>query len=73
MSKEMSMDRWAAEVRERYPFPGDDPVERLRHTVAMFADQPKDAVAILATSGIYGYGVQTGVTWGDLRAIVERL
>jgi hypothetical protein len=51
----------------------DDPADRLRHTVAAFRDLPDTQMAILATFGaVLGHPV-TGLTWGDLRAIANRL
>lgn len=67
------MDQYAAEVRERLPEPGDFPLQHLRHTVATFADSPDDEIAQMATRDIYGPGVATGITWGDLRLILDWL
>lgn len=58
---------------ERHPHPGDDPAARLRHTLDMFTGQPDGEMAILATSNAYPDGGTTGLTWGDLRAIADRL
>lgn len=58
---------------EQHPHPGTDPAARLRHTLDLYAGQPDAEMAILATSNAYPDGGQTGVTWGDLRAIAARL
>lgn len=57
------------------PPPADDsPVARLAHTLAIYDEVPRlrprdDEWAVTATHNIYGYGVRTGLTWGDLRAL----
>ncbi len=74
-----TLDDAVRDARRRYPDPGTTPIEHLRHTVAVFADQPDDAVAVRATASIYppdetiGTGMrrgETGLTHGDLRAIL---
>lgn len=55
---------------QEYPHPGDDPLARLRHTLSVFAAQPASEWAIVATSNAYPDGGKTGLTWGDLRAIL---
>lgn len=55
---------------------GPEPVsayDRLTHTVQAFEGTPDSEFAIVATSGVYGQGVKTGLTWGDLRALVTAL
>jgi hypothetical protein len=56
---------------EAHPHPGDDPINRLAHTLEMFDGQPDEEMAILATSDAYPDGGKTGLTWGDLRAILD--
>jgi hypothetical protein len=46
--------------------------ERLAHTVSLFPDEPDGRFAVMATHGIYGPGVTTGLTWGDLRELARR-
>jgi hypothetical protein len=65
------IDRMALEVVEQHPEPGTNPIDRLQHTVAMFTDEPDSDWAIVATGNIYGQGVRTGLTWGDLRTLLE--
>lgn len=61
------------------PPPTDDsPVARLAHTVAVYdSDQggrpADDKWVITATSNHYARGVTTGLTWGDLRALLADL
>jgi len=64
------INRMAREAVERHPEPGKDPIERLQHAVAMFENEPDNDWAIVATSNIYGQGVRTGLTWGDLRLLL---
>lgn len=55
---------------------GSEPVsayERLTHTVQAFEGTPDSEFAIVATSNVYGEGVKTGLTWGDLRALATAL
>jgi len=56
-----------------HPHPGTDPVARLRHTIELFDNQPDDEFVVQATSNMYGQGERTGLTWGDLRALADRL
>jgi len=55
---------------------GDVPaneLEALAHTLAVYADTPDSRMVVTATSNVYGDGVTTGLTFGDLRKIAERL
>lgn len=66
--------------RDALPPPGG-PLENLIHTVAANQEKRDDELVALATEGIYGdwdapgvhrsagRGLQTGLTWGDLRAL----
>jgi hypothetical protein len=55
------------------PPASDDPVDHLRHTLASFTDEPDRAMALTATSNLYAPRLRTGLTWGDLRAILRQL
>lgn len=60
--------------RERYAFMEEHPqptnaVEALAHTLAVYEELDDDRQMVQATSGIYGPGVRTGLTMGDLREI----
>lgn len=61
------------EFRERHPYPGADPVRRLAHVLEIYEDIPDDTMAVTATNGLYGPGVITGLTYGDLRALSNRM
>ncbi|MDX5563731.1 hypothetical protein PYK79_10750 [Streptomyces sp. ID05-04B] len=68
-----AMDRIRRETIAQY---GDAPAnatEALAHVLAIYADEPDDRLMIEATNGIYGTGVRTGLTLGDLRALAARL
>jgi hypothetical protein len=74
----VNMQQRAAQVRDAHPYPSADPLQRLRHTVSVFADAPDDEVVVMATNGIYPTGDtldgrSTGLTHGDLRALLARL
>lgn len=66
-------DRIAREAREQYGPAPTNPAEALAHVLCAYADQPDDRMMIEATIGIYGDGVRTGLTIGDLRAIQHQL
>lgn len=61
------------EFIDAHPRPGGGPVEHLRHVVAVFHDSPADDYVLTASSNIYGDGIKTGLTHGDLRALLQRL
>ena len=61
------------DFEQRHPQPGDDPVARLQHTLDLFDNQPDGEFVVIATSGMYGDGVRTGLTWGDLRKLADQL
>lgn len=60
----------AHEIAATYPMPGDSPTERLAHTLAIFSDEPDTMQVLMATHNVYGDGVWTGITLGDLRGLV---
>jgi hypothetical protein len=67
------MDRIRREAMEQY---GDAPAnaaEALAHVLAVYADEPDDRMVIEATNNIYGQGVRTGLTMGDLRELAARV
>lgn len=68
-----AMDRIRREAMEQY---GDAPAtaeEALAHVLKVYADEPESRLMVEATNGIYGDGVRTGLTMGDLRALADRL
>jgi hypothetical protein len=62
-----------AEFAERFPHPGDDPVARLAHVVDLHPVMPDGEWAVVATSNAYAVGGETGLTYGDLRALLARV
>lgn len=64
-----SMAQSRADIINSHPLPGATPVEHLRHTVSVCHEWADHDMAVRATSGIYGEGETTGVTYGDLRAL----
>jgi DNA-binding CsgD family transcriptional regulator len=50
----------------------DDPVEKLAHVVDIYEDLSDSREVITATVNIYGKGVTTGLTMGDLRKLLRR-
>jgi hypothetical protein len=59
-------------IRDLPPFT-DDPIERLRHTLAVFASSPDDAYAVTATVRAVPGHERTGLTFGDLRALLAEV
>jgi hypothetical protein len=56
--------RRRVEIDTNWPDPVSDPIG---HTLAVYGGAPPDDFVIVATSNVYGDGVRTGITWGDLR------
>lgn len=53
-----------------WPTPPTNPLEALRHTLDIYDGQVSDSGYVcIATSNVYGHGIRTGLTWGDLRNI----
>jgi len=63
------------EDAEAWPEFTDNPVDRLKHTLAAYKGVPDERRVLTATSNMYLYGTHdwTGLTYGDLRAIAELL
>lgn len=51
----------------------DDPVDRLAHTLAAYENRADSDWAIHATRNAIPGQDWTGITWGDLRALLQRL
>lgn len=68
-----AMDRIRREAMEQYGDAPSTPAEALAHVLKVYTDEPDDRLMIEATNGIYGDGVRTGLTMGDLRALAARL
>jgi hypothetical protein len=65
------MQRFVDEGKAGLPAPGTTPIEHARHTLAAFPNTPDGEFVVTATSGVYAES--TGLTWGDLRALVKAL
>jgi hypothetical protein len=64
-------DRARREAIEQYGPVPTTPVEALVHVVAVWEGEPDDRMMIDATSNVYGPGIRTGLTLGDLRALAQ--
>jgi hypothetical protein len=65
------MDRY--NIAARLPEFNDDPVQRLVHTVAAYTNRTDDDWVVIATRNAIPGHYTTGITWGDLRALLARL
>jgi hypothetical protein len=63
------MDRIRRETIEQYGPAPATPTEALAHVLAVYAAEPDNRLVMEVTSGVYGDGVRTGLTIGDLRAL----
>lgn len=68
-----AMDRIRRRTIDQYGPKPTTPAENLAHLLAVYADESDDRLMIQATDGIYGDGVRTGLTLGDLRALAAQL
>lgn len=68
-----SQEQFRRDAIKTYGPPPTSPTEALAHVLCAFAQAPDDRMVLQATSGIYGDGVRTGLTMGDLRAIQQQL
>lgn len=68
-----SQDQFRRDAIRTYGPPPTTPEQALAHVLCAFAQEPDDTFVLRATSGIYGEGVVTGLTYGDLRAIQRQL
>lgn len=62
-------NKFIEEAKASMPPPGDDPLGHVKHTLGAFAHAPDGEFVVTATHGVYGKNVQTGMTWGDVRAL----
>lgn len=68
-----AMNRIRREAMDQY---GDAPAtaeDALTHVLKVWEGEPDSRVMVEATNGIYGDGIRTGLTLGDLRALAARL
>ena len=68
-----AMDRIRRRTIDQYGPAPVTPAEALTHVLKVYADEPDDRLMIEATNGIYGDGIRTGLTLGDLRALAAQL
>lgn len=68
-----TMDRHSRDTIATYGPAPTTPAETLAHVLCVYAQQSDDYMLVQATSGIYGDGMRTGLTLGDLRAIQHQL
>lgn len=54
---------------DKHPEPST-PIEALAHVVAVYHDEVDARLMVQATQNIYGDGITTGLTMGDLRALL---
>lgn len=69
----MNIDRVRRNAIDEYGATPATPAEALAHVLTVYASEPDDRLMVQATSNIYGDGVVTGLTMGDLRALAARL
>lgn len=69
MARDFNLDEFVAGL----PAFTDNPVDRLRHTVAAYADSADFSVVLTATSAAILGQPWTGLTHGDLRALLAPL
>jgi hypothetical protein len=67
------MYRIRQETIERLGPEPTTPEERLTHVLAAHEEGDDDRMIFEATNNVYGDGVRTGLTLGDLRALAQRL
>lgn len=51
----------------------DDPAARLAHTLAAYANRSDNDWALIATNGLNPGHDTTGITWGDLRTLLDQI
>ena len=69
---ETSPYRTMRELREEFRAAHPDPSDPVAHTLSVYAGEPDEAFVIVASGNIYGEGVRTGLTWGDLRRLAAQ-
>lgn len=67
------MDRYRREMADQYGPKPTTPLQSLDHVLKVFADESDDRLVVDATNGVYGDGVRTGLTLGDLKALQAEL
>jgi hypothetical protein len=67
------MDRFRREAMEQYGEEPADALEALAHVLKVYVEEHDSRLMVEATNNVYGTGVRTGLTMGDLREIAARL
>lgn len=62
---------WTRPVIDAETF--DEARDNLAHTLEIFSDDDDDRMVLMATSNVYGPGIKTGLTMGDLRLIARTI
>lgn len=60
-----------AELRDAWPEPPKTPLEALRHVLDVYRGEDDTAYAIRATTDRYNAAPETGLTYGDLKALLQ--
>jgi hypothetical protein len=66
-----SARRTMRQISEEFIATHPDPSDPVAHTLSVYAEEPDEAFVIVASGNIYGDGVRTGLTWGDLRRLAK--
>lgn len=61
------------QVLQSWPKPPEDAIGKALHVLDAFDECGDDMQVVTATSNVYGRGVVTGLTLGDLRELVEMI
>ncbi|MEU7096074.1 hypothetical protein [Kitasatospora aureofaciens] len=67
----MRLSKTASEVLNKRPEAPQNPADALAHIIEVYAEVPDDRIMIEATTNVYGPGVRTGLTMGDLRSLAR--
>lgn len=59
------------ETLAAHPTPPTTPMEALAHVLAIYEDEPDERYVIVATRNVYGPHHVTGLTFGDLRRLLD--
>jgi len=71
MSTQLPDPKWTRPVLNPTTF--EDARTNLEHTLQIFHDSEDERNVLMSTSNIYGDGIRTGLSYGDLRLIARHL
>ncbi|MER6605975.1 hypothetical protein ABT282_08665 [Streptomyces sp. NPDC000927] len=60
-------------LEAKYGTPPFTLAQSLAHTLDVYSDAPDGRMVVTATSGVFGDGVVTGLSFGDLRELARKL